>query len=139
MWESIAEIHWDFPSFNLANQITLFLFDVHDSDFVSQKLDFGQKVFIVDLPKRHAAKGPGVITCMTARNDVSVNDDGRDMWKVSLDMEDYAAALANCRTALQGDQVYVAQAEAAFSGKDFFRAASFYAKITIHYHLRRSL
>ncbi|GMH10466.1 hypothetical protein Nepgr_012307 [Nepenthes gracilis] len=51
------------------------------------------------------------------------------MWKIYLDMEDYAAALANCRTALQGDPIYLAQAEATFFGKNFYRAASFYAKI----------
>ncbi|GAB2262904.1 hypothetical protein Droror1_Dr00003901 [Drosera rotundifolia] len=61
---------------------------------------------------------------------VSVNDEGRDMWKVYLDMKEYAAALANCRNALQRDQVYLAQAESAFSSKDFFRSASFYAKIS---------
>lgn len=60
---------------------------------------------------------------------VSVNDEGRDMWKVYLDMKEYAAALANCREPLQRDQVYLVQAEAAFSAKDFLRAASFYAKI----------
>ncbi|RXH76642.1 hypothetical protein DVH24_019530 [Malus domestica] len=55
---------------------------------------------------------------------VSVNDEGRDMWKVYLDMKEYAAALANCRDPLQRDQ-----AEAAFAAKDYLRAASFYAKI----------
>ncbi|KAK9671984.1 hypothetical protein RND81_12G067600 [Saponaria officinalis] len=60
---------------------------------------------------------------------VSVNDEGRDMWKVYLGMKEYAAALANCRDALQRDQVYLAQAEAAFSSKDFLRAASFFAKV----------
>ncbi|KAL0356149.1 UNVERIFIED_CONTAM: Vacuolar sorting protein 18 [Sesamum radiatum] len=60
---------------------------------------------------------------------VSVNDEGRDMWKVYLDLKEYAAALANCRDALQRDQVYLVQAEAAFTAKDFLRAASFYAKI----------
>ncbi|KAI9075328.1 hypothetical protein K1719_042733 [Acacia pycnantha] len=60
---------------------------------------------------------------------VSVNDEGRDMWKVYLDMKEYATALANCRDPLQRDQVYLVQAEAAFSSKDFLRAASFYAKI----------
>ncbi|KAL9453512.1 hypothetical protein AB3S75_009170 [Citrus x aurantiifolia] len=60
---------------------------------------------------------------------VSVNDEGRDMWKVYLDMKEYAAALANCRDPLQRDQVYLVQAEAAFATKDFHRAASFYAKI----------
>ncbi|XP_027343327.1 vacuolar sorting protein 18 isoform X2 [Abrus precatorius] len=58
---------------------------------------------------------------------VSINDEGRDMWKVYLDMKEYAAALANCRDPFQRDQVYLA--EAAFSSKDYFRAASFYAKI----------
>ncbi|KAJ6433376.1 hypothetical protein OIU84_017132 [Salix udensis] len=60
---------------------------------------------------------------------VSVNDEGRDMWKVYLDMKEYAAALANCRDPLQRDQVYLVQAEAAFTIRDFLRAASFYAKI----------
>ncbi|KAM7275887.1 hypothetical protein ACFE04_017753 [Oxalis oulophora] len=60
---------------------------------------------------------------------VSVNDEGRDMWKVYLNMNDYAAALVNCRDPLQRDQVYLSQAEAAFSSRDFLRAASFYAKI----------
>ena len=40
---------------------------------------------------------------------VSVNDEGRDMWKVYLDLKEYAAALANCRDALQKDQVYLVQ------------------------------
>ncbi|XVF44456.1 hypothetical protein PTKIN_Ptkin02bG0122300 [Pterospermum kingtungense] len=60
---------------------------------------------------------------------VSVNDEGRDMWKVYLDMKEYAAALANARDPLQRDQVYLVQAEAAFTSRDFLRAASFYAKI----------
>ncbi|XP_058090149.1 vacuolar sorting protein 18 isoform X2 [Magnolia sinica] len=60
---------------------------------------------------------------------VSVNDEGRDMWKVYLDMKEYAAALANCRDPFQRDQVYLVQAEDAFSAKDFVRAASFYAKM----------
>ncbi|XP_050906215.1 vacuolar sorting protein 18 [Lathyrus oleraceus] len=60
---------------------------------------------------------------------VSINDEGRDMWKVYLDMKEYAAALANCRDPFQRDQVYLVQAEAAFSSKDYFRASSFYAKI----------
>ncbi|CAI9275519.1 unnamed protein product [Lactuca saligna] len=60
---------------------------------------------------------------------VSVTDEGRDMWKVYLDLKEYAAALANCSDPFQRDQVYLVQAEAAFSSKDFFRAASFFAKI----------
>ncbi|XWS54223.1 hypothetical protein CRYUN_Cryun10bG0071100 [Craigia yunnanensis] len=35
---------------------------------------------------------------------VSVNDKGRDMWKVYLDMKEYAAALANSNDLLQRDQ-----------------------------------
>ncbi|PHT89244.1 hypothetical protein T459_04357 [Capsicum annuum] len=58
---------------------------------------------------------------------VSVNDEGRDMWKVYLNLKEYAAALASCRDAMQRDQVYLA--EAAFVAKEFLRAASFYAKI----------
>ncbi|EEF44511.1 vacuolar sorting protein 18 isoform X2 [Ricinus communis] len=60
---------------------------------------------------------------------VSVNDEGRDMWKVYLDMKEYAAALANCRDPFQRDQVYLLQADAAFASRDFLRAASFYAKV----------
>ncbi|KAG9152184.1 hypothetical protein Leryth_016372 [Lithospermum erythrorhizon] len=59
---------------------------------------------------------------------VSVNDEGRDMWKVYLDLKEYTEALANCRDVLQRDQVYLVQAETAFTAKDFLRAASFYAK-----------
>lgn len=40
---------------------------------------------------------------------VSVNDEGRDMWKVYLDMNEYAGALSNCRDPLQRDQVYLVQ------------------------------
>ncbi|CAA7039144.1 unnamed protein product [Microthlaspi erraticum] len=60
---------------------------------------------------------------------VSVIDEGRDMWKVYLDLKVYAAALANCRDPLQRDQVYLVQAETAFTDKEYLRAASFYAKI----------
>ncbi|KAL1198179.1 Vacuolar sorting protein 18 [Cardamine amara subsp. amara] len=60
---------------------------------------------------------------------VSVIDEGRDMWKVYLDLKVYAAALANCRDPLQRDQVYLVQAEDAFTNKEYLRAASFYAKI----------
>ncbi|KAM0936066.1 putative transcription factor C2H2 family [Dioscorea sansibarensis] len=60
---------------------------------------------------------------------VSVHDEGRDMWQVYLDMKEYAAALAHCRNPFQRDQVYLVQADAAFSTKDFYRAASFYAKV----------
>ncbi|KAG7654035.1 Clathrin heavy chain/VPS 7-fold repeat [Arabidopsis suecica] len=60
---------------------------------------------------------------------VSVIDEGRDMWKVYLDLKVYAAALANCRDPLQRDQVYLVQAEAAFTDKEYLRAASFYAKV----------
>ncbi|KAK1305276.1 hypothetical protein QJS10_CPB11g01003 [Acorus calamus] len=61
---------------------------------------------------------------------VSVQDEGRDMWQVYLNMKDYVAALAHCRNPLQRDQVYLVQADAAFSSKDFYRAASFYAKMS---------
>ncbi|XP_048638189.1 vacuolar sorting protein 18 isoform X1 [Brassica napus] len=60
---------------------------------------------------------------------VSVIDEGRDMWKVYLDLKVFAAALANCRDPLQRDQVYLVQAEAAFADKEYLRAASFYAKV----------
>lgn len=40
---------------------------------------------------------------------MSVNDEGRDMWKVYLNLKDYAAALASCRDPFQRDQVYLEQ------------------------------
>ncbi|KAF9588331.1 hypothetical protein IFM89_008761 [Coptis chinensis] len=61
---------------------------------------------------------------------VSVHDEGRDMWKVYLDKKEYATALEHCRDPFQRDQVYLVQADSAFSAKDFFRAASFYSKGT---------
>ena len=36
------------------------------------------------------------------------------MWKVYLDMKEYAAALANCRDPLQRDQVYLVQVSSKF-------------------------
>ncbi|KAK9133746.1 hypothetical protein Scep_013274 [Stephania cephalantha] len=60
---------------------------------------------------------------------VSVHDEGQGMWQVYLEMKDYITALAHCRDPFQKDQVYGVQAEAAFSAKDYFRAASFYSKI----------
>ncbi|KAL6843083.1 hypothetical protein ACP4OV_026796 [Aristida adscensionis] len=60
---------------------------------------------------------------------VSTSDEGRDMWQVYLDMNDYAAALSHCRNPFQRDQVYLVQADAAFAAKQYFIAASFYAKI----------
>ncbi|CAM8951692.1 unnamed protein product [Rhodiola kirilowii] len=60
---------------------------------------------------------------------VSVQEEGRDMWRVYLNMKAYAVALENCRDQFQKDQVHLAQAEAAFLAKEFDRAAFFYAKI----------
>ncbi|XP_074585348.1 vacuolar sorting protein 18 isoform X2 [Curcuma longa] len=60
---------------------------------------------------------------------VSAHDESRDMWQVYLEMKEYATALAYCRTPIQRDQVYLAQADAAFSTRDYHRAASFYAKV----------
>ncbi|KAF3340737.1 vacuolar protein sorting-associated protein 18 [Carex littledalei] len=60
---------------------------------------------------------------------VSTHDEGRDMWRVYLDKGDHAVALSNCRSPYQRDQVYLVQADAAFAMKDYYRAASFYAKM----------
>ncbi|TVU43036.1 hypothetical protein EJB05_09469 [Eragrostis curvula] len=60
---------------------------------------------------------------------VSTSDEGRDMWQVYLDMNDYAAALSHCRNPFQRDQVYRVQADAAFAAKEYYIAASFYAKM----------
>lgn len=60
---------------------------------------------------------------------VSTSDEGRDMWQVYLDMKAYAVALSHCRNAFQRDQVYLVQADAAFAAKEYYIAASFYAKM----------
>lgn len=43
---------------------------------------------------------------------VSVQDEGQDMWQVYLDMKEYTAALAHCRDSVQRDQVYLVQVRA---------------------------
>ncbi|BBN08408.1 vacuolar protein sorting-associated protein 18 [Marchantia polymorpha subsp. ruderalis] len=60
--------------------------------------------------------------------EISVNDEGRDMWLTYLNMKEYAAALEYCRDQFQRDQVYATQAEAEFKAGNYDRAASFYAK-----------
>jgi len=60
---------------------------------------------------------------------ISTSDEGRDMWQVYLDMNHYAAALSHCRNPFQRDRVYLVQADAAFAAKEYFIAASFYAKM----------
>ncbi|RCV29816.1 hypothetical protein SETIT_6G043600v2 [Setaria italica] len=60
---------------------------------------------------------------------ISTSDEGRDMWQVYLDMNHYAAALSHCRNPFQRDQVYLVQADAAFAAKEYYIAASFYAKM----------
>ncbi|KAF5944965.1 hypothetical protein HYC85_019042 [Camellia sinensis] len=71
---------------------------------------------------------------------VSVNDEGLKYIDGVPGLEEYATALANCLDPFQKDQVYLAQliielfmmqAEAAFSAEDFLRAASFYAKMNL--------
>lgn len=46
---------------------------------------------------------------MSLKLQVSVQDEARDMWRVHLDMKEYAIALANCRNSYQRDQVYIVQ------------------------------
>ncbi|EMS56180.1 hypothetical protein TRIUR3_02689 [Triticum urartu] len=60
---------------------------------------------------------------------VSTSDEGRDMWQVYLDMKAYAVALSHCLNPFQRDQVYLVQADAAFAAKEYYIAASFYAKM----------
>ncbi|KAL3688498.1 hypothetical protein R1sor_014807 [Riccia sorocarpa] len=60
--------------------------------------------------------------------EISVNDEGRDMWLTYLNMKEYAAALEYCRDQFQRDQVYATQAEAEFKAGNYDRAASYYAK-----------
>uniref|UniRef100_A0A0D9X4Z4 Uncharacterized protein n=1 Tax=Leersia perrieri TaxID=77586 RepID=A0A0D9X4Z4_9ORYZ len=60
---------------------------------------------------------------------ISSSDEGRDMWQVFLDMKEYATALSHCRNPFQRDQVYLVQADTAFNAKEYYIAASFYAKM----------
>ncbi|OAE21445.1 hypothetical protein AXG93_3506s1190 [Marchantia polymorpha subsp. ruderalis] len=47
--------------------------------------------------------------------EISVNDEGRDMWLTYLNMKEYAAALEYCRDQFQRDQVYATQANSVAS------------------------
>ncbi|CAI5946602.1 unnamed protein product [Closterium sp. NIES-65] len=49
--------------------------------------------------------------CSNNIYEIAVCDEGRAMWQVYLDRHDYAMALSFCRTPLQRDRVYAAQAE----------------------------
>ncbi|CAI5535960.1 unnamed protein product, partial [Closterium sp. Naga37s-1] len=66
--------------------------------------------------------------CSNNIYEIAVCDEGRAMWQVYLDRHDYAMALSFCRTPLQRDRVYAAQADSAFKGGDYERAATFFAR-----------
>ncbi|CAI7895836.1 unnamed protein product, partial [Closterium sp. NIES-54] len=66
--------------------------------------------------------------CSNNIYEIAVCDEGRAMWQVYLDRHDYAMALSFCRTPLQRDRVYAAQAESAFKDGDYERAATFFAR-----------
>lgn len=72
---------------------------------VRQTVPFQHRSIVASIPYANTSQ----YTEFGIVNQVSVNDEGRDMWKVYLDLKDYAAALANCRDPLQRDQVYLAQ------------------------------
>ena len=40
---------------------------------------------------------------------IVIDDEGRDMWQVYLDVKDYAAALEHCRDTFQRDHIFAAQ------------------------------
>lgn len=44
-----------------------------------------------------------------ARLQITVSDEGRDMWQVYLGLKEYTAALEACRDLAQRDRVYAAQ------------------------------
>ncbi|CAD7699110.1 unnamed protein product [Ostreobium quekettii] len=73
----------------------------------------------------------GLVYLFTSEALLDVGSDGedKDIWKVYLDMRDYADALRVCRTAAQRDEVYSKQAEVAMSQNDNVSAARTFAKL----------
>ncbi|CAI5527635.1 unnamed protein product [Closterium sp. Naga37s-1] len=66
--------------------------------------------------------------CSNNIYEIAVCNEARAMWQVYLNRHDYAMALSFCRTPLQRDRVYAAQAESAFKDGDYERAATFFAR-----------
>ncbi|KAK9814445.1 hypothetical protein WJX72_006013 [[Myrmecia] bisecta] len=62
--------------------------------------------------------------------ELSVHDEGRNMWRIYLGKQDYSNAFRNCRTQAQRDTVNIAEAEAAFSAGRLRDAARLYGKVT---------
>jgi hypothetical protein len=50
-----------------------------------------------------------ISTTLFFRVQITVQDEGRDMWQVYLGLKEYAAALEACRDLAQRDRVYAAQ------------------------------
>ncbi|XP_024543759.1 vacuolar protein sorting-associated protein 18 homolog isoform X2 [Selaginella moellendorffii] len=101
----------------------------------SQKLVEEDSVFDMTAPNMLGlcadyAAGAYYAYSNTSIFEITVHDEDRDMWRVYLGMKEYAAALEHCRNIFQKDEVYRAQADAAFEAKKYMIAASFYAKIT---------
>ncbi len=63
--------------------------------------------------------------------EVTVRDEGRDMWQVYLDRGLFSAAFRAARTQAQRNAVNVAEAEAALVAGDTIRAARLYGKASL--------
>ncbi len=61
--------------------------------------------------------------------EVTVRDEGRDMWQVYLERGLFSAAFRSARTQAQRNAVNVAEAEAALVAGDTIRAARLYGKV----------
>ncbi len=61
--------------------------------------------------------------------EVTVRDEGRDMWQVYLERGLFSAAFRAARTQAQRNAVNVAEAEAALVAGDTIRAARLYGKV----------
>mmetsp|Transcript_23999 Transcript_23999/g.66689 ORF Transcript_23999/g.66689 Transcript_23999/m.66689 type:complete len:1007 (-) Transcript_23999:341-3361(-) len=64
-----------------------------------------------------------------ALHEVSIRDEGRDMWKIHLARGDYEQAAAHCFSSEQRNAVQMEQAEAAFVAGDFQQAARLFARL----------
>jgi hypothetical protein len=60
---------------------------------------------------------------------VQLQQEARDMWRVFLEQRDWEAALRQCSSSTQRDEVHRARAEAAAAARDWGSAAVHWAKV----------
>ena len=74
------------------------------------------------------SSGVVYLVTATALLEVTVRDEGRDMWRVHLDRNEFSLALEHCGNDDQRGAVHAKQAEMATRAGEHARAAAYYAK-----------